>query len=69
MNVFPCPTCRDPTKIRGRRIREFKTNHVVLRLIQLEQDRARERKFFSQILESIKSDSGKVFLLFQLFSI
>ena len=55
--ILPCPTCRDPTKIRSRRISDFRTNHVAMRLIKMEKDRALERKFFSQILASIKSDT------------
>ncbi|EFX71433.1 hypothetical protein DAPPUDRAFT_327055 [Daphnia pulex] len=43
-NVYsvPCPTCRRLTNIEGRKIEELSTNNVVLRLVTIETNRARE---------------------------
>lgn len=37
-----CPTCRNLTNMSGRQIEELSTNNIVLRLVGIATDRARE---------------------------
>ena len=41
-NFIPCPTCRNSTNMTGRPIEELATNNIVLRLVTIATDRARE---------------------------
>ncbi|XP_046637047.1 E3 ubiquitin-protein ligase TRIM32-like [Daphnia pulicaria] len=42
VNSVLCPTCRRLTNMKGRKIEELATNNVVLRLVTIETNRARE---------------------------
>ncbi len=41
-NSIPCPTCRHVTNMTGREIEDLSTNNIVLRLVTIALDRARE---------------------------
>ncbi len=38
-----CPTCRNSTNLTSRKIEQLMTNNIVLRLVAISKDRARER--------------------------